>query len=189
MRRLAATVILVLLVAFRADAQEVRHTGITMGYPESIGLVVQVSERFAVRPELTVNRRTSEASFPIAVFPIETLPIGTLTSDTWAVGAGFSGLFYVQRWDKLRAYLSPRYSYSRSSGTSGDSIFGQASKTTSSTHAVFGFIGAEYALHERFSVFGEVGGGYMRGKTSGAATRLLSNAWGTRTGAGVTFYF
>jgi len=192
MHRVAATGLLVLLVVFRVEAQEPRRTGITMGYPESVGLVVHVSDRLAVRPELTFSRHTSESSFP---------PIGaSSTNETWAIGAGVSGLFYVHRWDKLRAYLSPRYTYSRTSGTSELSIPNviviegpalQGSETKTSSHSIFGSFGAEYHFHDHFSVFGEVGLGYTHGRAEGTegGTRLTSNSWGTRTGAGVAFYF
>ena len=60
------------------------------------------------------------------------------------------------------------------------------------------YSGLSYSLHKRFSAFGEVGYGYSRtqssSKTSPPPTFDISlnpssHSWGTRTGAGVIFYF
>jgi predicted porin len=62
-----------------------------------------------------------------------------------------------------------------------------------------GLFGAEYSLHKRFSVFGEVGFGYTTSSSKSKSSPpspiddLIAggsaHGWSTRTGAGVIFYF
>jgi hypothetical protein len=115
-------------------------------------------------------------------------------------------LFYFGQWDKLRAYVSPRYTYARLTAESGSgSTFNF--DTRNSVHAVTGSFGAHYQLHRRFAVFGETGFGYSRSRTTSTSRLLLpvitvpnlpspvsqssetnSHNWATRTSAGVIFY-
>jgi hypothetical protein len=127
-------------------------------------------------------------------------------------------LFYIGRWDALRAYVAPRFVYSRDSGTfeytserfvvdpSPGTPFGllRSVTVTTTTKRTFtgksgsGLFGASYSLHKRFSVFGEVGFGYATSGLSSTSTAerdieisigYRSHGWSTRTGAGVVFYF
>ena len=95
-------------VAGEARAQDTPRLGITMGYPAAVGVIWNVADRFALRPEMTFSGTTSDSSLG------DTLGIGTGSSnDGFQIGAGLSGLIYVSRWDELRIYVSPRFSYSR----------------------------------------------------------------------------
>ena len=190
MRSLRAIVFVVLLrsAAFPSAvaAQDKGDTGVTMGYPASIGIVHHVGDRFAIRPELT---------FAIASGDSDT-GLSTAESDTWLIGAGVSGIFYLRQWDKVRSYFSPRYTYSRGETTTTSSIIlplngSQEATTTSSQHAFAGSFGAQFAAHDKFSVFGEVGLGYTRQRSHADATggRSTAHQLSTRTGVGVIFYF
>jgi hypothetical protein len=174
---------LVLLSPAVVDAQEKGQTGITMGYPAAIGVVWHATDRIAIRPELQFSAGTSEST-----------PAGFdgTSSSSWSVGVGVSALFYLNQWDGLRTYVAPRFSYlkARSSVDVGGP-FGGDSTLRSSSYAITGLFGAQYSLHRRFSVFGEVGLGFTdQDSTSSVLTiRSSSNTWGTRTGVGVLFYF
>jgi hypothetical protein len=151
-----------------------------MGYPAAVGVVWHVSDSVAVRPEIAFSTSSTDTDFG---------------ADTTTVSGGASGLFYVATWDRVRAYVSPRFSYARSTSDSTGTI-GIASKN--STYTVVGSFGAQYTPHKRFAVFGETGLGYSRSKASTTtlvvpivlpATTSTLTSFGTRSGVGVIFYF
>ena len=167
-----------LLMGNAADAQEKGRTGLTMGYPASVGLVWHPSDAFALRPELSLSTVSSDSSM-------------TGVRDGSSVGVGLSALFYVGRWDSLRAYVSPRFTFNRVRIDS----FNDAGPTK--TYGWSGSFGTQYALHRKFSVFGEVGVGHSHAVERFASTVFGSSmvsqstidSWSTRTGVGVLFYF
>lgn len=155
--------------------------GLTMGYPSSFGVVWEVNDRLALRPELSFSVGTSEGS---------AAGVTRTSSDTWTVGLGISALIYLKNWDALKTYVAPRFTYSR--GTSSvESGFGGDNDLKSEGFTLNGLFGAQYALHRRFSVFGEVGVGFSDGETtlSGIDGRTESTSFGTRTGVGVILFF
>jgi hypothetical protein len=191
-----------------------------MGYPASVGLMWHISERLALRPEVSFSTSTNEN--PTSIVLVGTSPSlmsssssTRSTSSSSTIGVGISGLFYVGKWDALRAYVAPRFVYSRASGTSeytSQRFFGPITPVSPLTPVVIttttestltsksgaGLFGAAYSLHERFSVFGEVGFGYTtsasRSKSTpepdfDISTPGRTHGWSTRTGAGVIFYF
>ena len=174
--------IVLLFAVADASAQDKGDTGITMGYPVSVGFVFHVSDRFAIRPELDLSVSSGESDSIIGS-----------SSDGSRVGVGLSALFYLGSTDKLRPYVAPRYVFGHTSSTSETSLGESESSLTS--HAFGGFFGAQYSLHDRFSVFGEIGVIHTFGSTksevgSGLATlRSESRVTSTRTGVGVIFYF
>jgi opacity protein-like surface antigen len=178
-----AAALVVLLGSGHAFAQERGKAGLSMGYPAAVGLVWQLSDRVAIRPEFQVARTTSELSAP-------GIDLLSSSASSWSIGAGVSGLFYLQRWDELSTYLSPRFAYSRSTATSKTSV--STTRSTSESNVYNGSLsfGAQYALGRRFSAFGEVGFGLTDTRAS-SATGSSSDGriWSTRTGAGVIFYF
>ena len=172
--------------ATTAFAQEKRNLGVVMGYPSSVGFIYHVNDRFAIRPEVTftVVSGSSETDF------------SSTEGDTWALGFAVSGNFYVGQWDKLRSYISTRYNYNHGETTTLNTLLFPLSDEMESTlssnaHGIAGSFGAEYSLHERFSVFGEVGGIFSHQNTKSEATggRSNSNQFGSRTAVGVVFYF
>jgi hypothetical protein len=184
-------------------AEEPARVGLAMGYPASVGIIWHVSDSVALRPELSFSHASTStdasSSSPLAF---------TSTIDSTQVGIGLGALFYVGKWDALRAYVSPQLAYARASGDSTSSdilpvIPGLPAlaatptvSTTVSTYTVTGSVGAEYSLARRFAVFGEVGYGYSRASSSSSSSSVLStalhqttNATGTRTAVGVILYF
>jgi hypothetical protein len=194
-----------------ARAQSEPKLGLTMGYPSAVGVLWQMSEYVALRPEFTWTRTSSD--FPATVDPV----LGTITtgstSDTWSTGVGLSALFYIGRYDNLRTYLSPRFAYSRSSASTGLSGTAVSSSSDGWIYSTSGSFGAQYGLGRHFAVFGEIGGNYTSSTTrttlvesrtvfilgpSGpiSSTTVFdvrseqhSHQISTRSGAGIVFYF
>ena len=190
-RRVApALTVAALLVASSASAQspsqsgtsEPNRVGITMGYP-----CLDRRDLGNQRPSCAAARGVVQRRHQRSVGAGR---VGT-SSDTWTVAIGVSALYYVGKWDALRTYIAPRFSYSRGT-TSVDSSFGGENDLKSEGIAINGLFGAEYSLHRRFSVFGEVGAGFSSGETNSSTpieARTESSSFGTRTGVGVIFYF
>ena len=181
-RLLAVLALALMPIAAAAQDDLEGKIGLTMGYPAAVGVIWQASDRLALRPEFTVSRSSSELQTP-----------GSTDTSGWIYGVGVSALFYLTNADNLRTYISPRYSYSRSTTTSTLTVLGTttSNELTSSGSSVIGSFGAQYAIGPRFSAFGEVGFGYT-GLTSRSAIsgiRSTSRTWGTRTGAGFILYF
>lgn len=168
-----------------ALAQDRGQVGLAMGFPVSIGLIWHPTERIALRPEFSISGISTE----------QTITISPIQSDTESslYNIGISGLFYVSQSDNLRTYLSPRLAYGRLSSTIENALTGPSDSTTKTT-SFSGSFGAQYALHRRFGVFGEVGLGYS-GSTSrsevgiAGEVRVDADAWSTRGGVGVILYF
>jgi hypothetical protein len=185
-----------------------------MGYPTAVGVMWNIADRFAVRPEVTIAGTTADSSGSqmSGVAP-------TATNDSFSIGAGLSALFYLTRWDALRTYVSPRFVYSHSSQTasSGSSTVSISTSSEGSTRSYTssGSFGAEYAFGRRFGAFGELGLSYASTTASTTSTLVStittggifgipvttttttstarsdshSKAWGVRSAVGVIFYF
>jgi hypothetical protein len=173
-----------------AFAQEGGQVGVTMGYPQSIGLVIHMTDRMAVRPEFNFRHSSNDDD-------------SFLNSST-TLGVGIAGLFYLTKLDALRTYGSGRYTYAQTSSTLNPRILAAATfpvgrvpdlEATTSTWGVSGSFGAQYALHRRFSIFGEVGVSYSSAELSASTLLALFTpnvevtTIGTTTAAGVIFYF
>ena len=172
---------LVLAGSGTAGAQGAGKTGVTMGYPASIGIVWHATNKVAIRPDLSLSGGSAEISG--SSFENDT--------DALSLGTGVSVLFYLRTYEHLKTYFSPRFTYSRTRTTSTSSGFTTASSTATSTSTGgAGSFGAQYALGDKFSVFGEVGFGvsHQKGTTSTSSNKATGNSWGTRTGVGVIFY-
>jgi hypothetical protein len=169
-----------------AYAQDKGDVGLTMGYPNAIGVIYHVSDRFAIRPEITFSTSSGKNESPLS----------TTEGDTVSVGVGVSGIFYLRQWDKLRTYVCPRYTYNHGENTTTSTLINplfddNESTITSNAHSFVGTFGAQFSVHERFSIFGEVGAAYSHQRTRSEVSgiRGSSNQFATRTGAGVIFYF
>ena len=94
------------------------------------------------------------------------------------------------RWDKLQAYVTPGYAYRRTGG-SNDSVFPEVGSTTVSGHTFQGSFGAQYSLHDKFSVFGEAGLRYFTQQTRSTFSNggVDFRSFGSRGAVGVIFYF
>src|SRR5262245_18355091 len=206
MKCLMLGVSMVLSVSANALAQDAGQVGVTLGYPAAVGVIWHVTDNVAVRPEISFSTGSSENPVINSGLSLPGLTDDLGESSSTAVTAGVSGLFYFGKWDKLRAYMSPRSTYSRLTSESGStfSIDGRDSGYT-----ITGSFGAHYQLHRRFAVFGETGFGYSHTHTTSTSRLLLpvipvgptlpspvsqsietnSHRSNTRTGAGVIFYF
>ena len=163
-----------------AAAQEVHRVGLTAGYPAAVGLVWQVSDRFALRPDVSITRTATNSR---GGFDSET------TTDSWSVGVGLSGLIYITSWEDLRAYLSPRFAYTRYRATSDYYAWNHRDSTKGRNYALSGSFGAEYTLARRFSVYFEAGLGYSDQHQRGSYSYNDESSWSTRTAVGAVFYF
>ena len=168
----SVTAFLALVLTTPVAAQEAGKVGVTMGFPESVGIIWHATDRVAVRPEFSFGWSSTDNDL--------------FESDGTSFGAGLSALFYVRKWDSLATYVSPRYTFTRSTRSfEGPFTDGEADATS---HLVSGSFGAQYWLGDRFSAFGEIGLGYSRsndGDEDGSTGSSLS----TRSSVGVVFYF
>jgi hypothetical protein len=166
-----------------AHAQGAGKTGVTMGYPASIGVIWHVSGKVAIRPELSIAGSSTDSSN--SSFSAE--------NDSWNLATGVSALFYLRTDDRLKTYFSPRLTYSRSTNESTSSgITTSTVKSTIKTVGVAGSFGAQYGLSDKFSVFGELGVGFGRAKTTSSTSQATSSkgsTWNTRSGVGLIYYF
>jgi opacity protein-like surface antigen len=167
-----------------AVAQDQRTVGVTMGYPASIGILWHVSHRVAIRPEFSFTTTSNEF----------TSALGTVTqSDVSAVGVGASAIVYLSDVNKLRPYVSPRFTYARTRSSTEANGVSAGSSGSGKSYSGGAAFGAQYTLGERFSVFGEVGLGYADQRsssdTSAFQSSTVSHTWSSRTGVGVVLYF
>jgi hypothetical protein len=201
-----------LLSPIVARAQDDPKVGLTMGYPSAVGVIWQMSRHVALRPEFTWTRTSMDT--PSTIDPVLGVVSTGSTSVNWATGFGLSALFYVARYDSLRTYVSPRFNYSRTSGSTGLTGNDASSSSEGRLYSTSGSFGAEYDFGRHFAVFGEVGGNYSSSTTTttlvesrtvfasgGPAGPITSTTtftvrtdshsrqFSTRSGAGVIFYF
>jgi opacity protein-like surface antigen len=206
MKRLMLAVGVVLSVGANALAQDAGQIGITMAFPSAVGVIYQVTDNVAVRPEISFSTGSTESPAIRSTFSFPDVSVDLGETSSTTVTAGVSGLFYFGEWDKLRAYVSPRYAYGRLTSNTGSTF---AADNRNSTYAVTGSFGAHYQLHHRFAVFGETGFGYNHSRTTftsiigiplipvgpnvpapvSRSEEINSHSWATRSGAGVIFYF
>lgn len=188
MRRIGVVLLVVcagVLAANTAAAQERGHTGLAMGIPASLSVIWHATDRFALRPEFTVTKASSES----------TTTSGTTTStDALGVGFAISALYYLAKTDNLSTYVSPRFSYSRNTvDAETDSTFAlfPRTETTARSIGLAGAFGAQYAVSRRFGVFGEVGVQWSDQHAEADTTDAESNGWtfAPRTAVGVILYF
>lgn len=196
MKKMMATAALcaavVMMSAQTALAQDEPKVGLVIAFPSEIGVLWQVSDRIAVRPD--VGFYWSEFTFSSSPFLGETYESESTNS---SVGVGVSVLFTVARWERLRAYVVPRVSYSFLSGGSATAIIflgdEQESDTDSSGRSVevSGSFGVEYSLGDRFAVFGETGLAHVSTQqpSSSSSDNPRSRQAGTRSSVGVVFRF
>lgn len=161
-----------------AWAQDRGDTGLTISTPSAIGLIWHASDRLAIRPDVSFGFTETDGE-------------GTLPDiSSRNVSIGVSALFSTHRWDELRLYVSPRFTYSHGT-TSIDNPINIADSTLSSW-AVAGSIGGQYALGTRFGVFAEAGLSYSSQQSeSGLSSSPDRTTWtfGTRTAVGGILYF
>jgi len=200
-------VALVVACALPVSAQDERPVALTMAFPAEVGVLWQVSDRVALRPDVGFTWSEQAASFGDDDF-------GAYTSESSSssVTTGLSVLFTVARWEQLRAYLVPRVGYTflsnRSLNSFGPSpgvniIIGGVSggisggvqterdEANSRAFELSGAFGVQYSLGERFGVYGEAGIAYTSAKypVSSSSDENRMSAAGIRSMVGVLFRF
>jgi hypothetical protein len=163
-----------------AGAQEGGKAGISIGYPSAIGVLWHATETIAIRPDFNFTHSSSD------------------NTSGWGFGTNISVLFYLKKYDNVRPYVSPRFSYARNSATSTPTTSTLPGTTavppitiTASTTGGAGSFGVQAWSGSHFSVFGEVGVGFSQRSSDTSSTTigvLKSKAWGTTAGVGVVFY-
>jgi hypothetical protein len=159
-------------------AQEPGKVGVTMGFPESVGLIWHASEKLAVRPEFSFQTTSSGDTDTVEV-----------NGHSFATGIGV--LYYLRKYDRLSTYVSPRYSFGRTSTTI-DSVFSGERDSVSHTHLFSGSFGAQFWMSDRFSAFGEAGLDYRHSSAQSGDifdNESTSEGFGTRSAVGIAFYF
>jgi hypothetical protein len=156
------------LLSTSVRAQEASRVGITIAYPEAVGLFWHVSDGFALRPDFSFKTGANES-------------ITVLTTTV-----GVSAIVYVGKWDALRAYISPRFAFQRDSSSSRPEPSGAPPTTT---YIGVGSFGVQYSLHPRCAVFGETGVSYTHSSTTFEDVTAGVHTLGTRSGMGLIFYF
>jgi hypothetical protein len=185
--RVASLVGLMLIgSAGNSFAQEPGDIGLSMGYPTSVAVLWHVTNRVAIRPEVSLNWTSSELEVAL---PVDG---GEASTDSFSTAVGVSALFYLGTTDRLRTYVSPRINYVRTA-IDYNLPFTPDFDRTLDGFQFAGSFGAQFAVGDRFGVFGEVGLAYSSSSTTIATTptetETRMRSFGTRTTAGVTFYF
>lgn len=193
--RVLLGVVMLVVAARSAGAQQAGDVGVTMGYPGALGVVWHVADGIAVRPDIALSRSTSESTTSA------TGPFGgsglssTSTSDGWGTTVGLSVLLNVRTIERLRLYLAPRIAYAHSTADNETGLSGALTGFTAKTTGVLasGSFGSQYTVHDRFAVFGELGLQYTTQTTTsdfpGSRTEADGTTFGLRSAVGVTFYF
>lgn len=188
---------MVLSGAASAAAAQTRTVGLVVGYPAAAGVIWHVTDGIAIRPDVAFSRQRTETTSTVSLgFPGGTQSV-TTTSTGWTSSVGASALFYLGAPDALRFYVSPRFAYvwSRSDSESEPESLVPigAYEQKSDGYLVAGSVGAQYAPHDRFRLFGELGLSYTRqdGWSGYSITRsdTTTSSFGLRSGVGVVVYF
>jgi Autotransporter beta-domain len=198
MRRefIAASVVVMLLAGVSsASAQQDYRVGLVVGYPASVGVLWHVSDGVALRPDVAINRQSNESTSTVSIgfSPPQT---STSTTSGWNTSLGLSALFYLGPPADLRFYLTPRvaYQWSRTETETSPALPQLVDyESESDGFLVAGSFGAQYAPHDRFRLFGEVGLSYseQEGETGFTLARqsLKTSSFGLRSGIGVVVFF
>lgn len=199
---------MVIIAAVPAAAQDEPRLGVVAAYPGSVGLLWQVSDRFAIRGDgsFSWSKTTSEPENGGFVVVTPTLPPPlqfegpTTETSSRSATVGVSALIDVHRRDQLRLYVAPRAAIAFSKTTSRitspippefERFFPQLrEREFESSAPSFGFMfGASTKIGARFGVFGEAGLSYTRVKPDLAFTRVTARDIGTRGGVGAMLFF
>jgi hypothetical protein len=192
MRGLGLGMAVALVMAAPAAAQDAGSVGLTMGYPAAVGVVWHVTERLALRPDVTLSTTTTEStSTNDSMFGRQ---VSTTTSTSWSTAVGLSALFYLTPADPLRFYVAPRAAYLRTSiDIDDDQPLASAFDNTSTGVVAAGAFGVHYNAHDRFAIFGELGAQYTAQSSSSefltSRNRSENRSAGLRSAVGVTVYF
>jgi hypothetical protein len=193
----AIVVLAVAMACSRPALAQDDKVGLTMAYPTAVGVLWQVTDRVAVRPEVSWQHHSvdnDDAGFAAS------------TSDSSDFAVGISAPVRLRQWGQVRAYVAPRFEASRISLQTTyelrvffpPGITPPVSETMESTITTYeggASIGVQASPAPHFGVFGEVGLMYARGKTSSnslldsSSSTTRSNSVGIRSAVGVILFF
>ena len=152
-RKFIASSVAVMLLAggSSASAQQDYRVGLVIGYPASVGVLWHVSEGVALRPDVAINRQSSESTSTVSTgySPPQT---STSTTSGWNTSVGLSALFYLGPPADLRFYLTPRvaYQWSRTETETSPALPQLVDfESESDGFLAAGSFGAQYAPHEQ----------------------------------------
>lgn len=196
--RLPVLVSVCLCVAASAWAQPARSVGVTMGYPTGVGVLWHVSDRIALRPDVSLTRSKAETTTTTVVAPSIFGPGETITTSTtqtdWTTSAGLSVLVTIRDLDRLRLYAAPRVAWFRTE-TENDARANTLGAFNSENDGLqaSGGLGAHYGFGDRAAAFGELGVYYTRQALSsgysGGGTEATLTGVGLRSVVGFVLYF
>jgi len=185
--RLAMGVLLGVIAAAPATAQEAGDVGLTMGYPAAVGVVWHITDAIALRPDVTVSTSSTESTSTTSGFGGGATLVSTTTSTSWTTSVGLSALFYLKTIDRVRLYLAPRAAYLRTTiDIDDDQPLAGTFDNESDGFVAAGAFGAQFNAHEL--------GLQYTSQTSTSAFALTRNrsenrTAGLRSAVGVTLYF
>ena len=200
-RVLVVCLFLAIAPAVPASAQEAGSIGLSIGHPTAVGVVWQVTDRIAIRPEVDLAFGGTEYTLSLGfVGPGGMQSVSsTTTADVRTVGLGISALFTVYQQDSLSVYVSPRYQHlsATTRRTETGSILGTPITTTeeltNGSYEVSGALGVRYRFGNRFGVFGEAGLAHERDGDDSSAFGDITGAnyanTRLRSGVGVVLWF
>lgn len=192
-----------------AFAQDERRVGLVMGFPASVGVLWQMSDRLALRADGTYNWSNAtiegvDDSLSTSPSPIPAFEISiTQESSSQSGSIGVSLLFDLHRQDQFRIYLAPRVGWAVAHTESTLTIdvspiqifpgvpprdnTNRESETAYSP--TFGAsIGASTRVGNRFGVFGEAGFSYNQ-TTTEEILQATRRSFGIRAGVGAILFF
>jgi hypothetical protein len=154
-------VALMLVMGWSRPALAQEKVGLTMGYPTAVGLLWQVSDRVAVRPEFSWAQDSFESDSTFS----------QASSDSTGVSFAISALVSLRQWGAVRSYVAPRFETARTT-----------TETTLETppFGVFGEVGLMYAR-------GKVEGTESLLERSSSTSR--GHTVGIRSAIGVILFF
>lgn len=184
-----------------AVAQEAKF-GVTMGYPTAVGVLWQVHDRVAVRPEFSWTHESFDDGGTFS---------GTAI-DASGVNVAVSALVTVHQWGAVRSYVAPRFAATRTSfettftlsafppgfplGGLTPQTVTQTTTNTNTTYEGGGSIGVQASPAPHLGVFGEVGVMYGRTRSKEDASVLQTetsttrgSTAGIRSAVGVILFF
>jgi hypothetical protein len=193
----AIVVLAMAMACSRPALAQDEKLGLTMAYPTAVGVLWQVNDRVAVRPEVSWLHHwvdNDDDGFAAS------------TSDSSDFGVGISALVRLRQWGQVRAYVAPRFEASRITIQTTYELralfppapatrVSETTETTITTYEGGASIGVQAAPAPHFGVFGEVGMMYARGKTSSSSlldsssSATRSNSVGIRSAVGVILFF
>ncbi len=164
------TLLSMIVTASAAEAQEAPRVGLLMATPRTVGVVLHVGDRLALRPDATWSRVSSESS------------TGAETEATsWT--AGLAGVWYLKAPGTVNLYLSPRVAYVSTTSDAGGS-------STTKGMEYSGSFGAEYVAAPRLRFFGETGLALSASESKQAAAVMSSSdLMSIRSSVGLVLYF